>query len=344
MIVYKLHMKGWRGMRGHKLFNKVVSILLILTVTMCSFAANAEDGVNNTEWEDMNLDEKNKVIEKMIEDIADNGGVEYDEDLIYEVNELIESSNSIGLFEERSEEEIYKIISVLSMQSEELMRERSIAAVSADYNTKGGLITEPVVYLHNILGNSDIYTVSKSKYISGITKTKCTDWEGENNCTMTALANLMPYYRSIGYSKVFSSDYAVYMTIKSEASKLGYPNGGVEYYHIDNMVTNTWRNGFGYKTGEGNNDYIGLGSTAINEIDNNRPFLLSLAYEIYPNHTVMVFGYTVYKNTRTNKEYTFLAVADGWYQVTMYIPWENTEGKPVIKCLTRVIPPSSKTE
>ena len=48
--------------------------------------------------------------------------------------------------------------------------------------------------------------------------------------------------------------------------------------------------GFGYTSGIGSNNYLWTNSTATNLIDDNKPFMFSLASGRYYDHTVTVYG------------------------------------------------------
>ena len=212
----------------------------------------------------------------------------------------------------------------------------------ASNNEKGGIITDPVKYLHNNVGKSnDKYTVVTTKTINGVGNKTCSDLGGHNNCTLTSLYNIMVYYRSKGYSKIPDKQSKLYSIIKKQASNLGYDykkSRGLPVTKNNNFVTNTWQKGFGYSSGSGSNNYLWKSSTAINLIDNSKPFMFSIASGVYYDHTVTVYGYKIYKNKRTGKKYTFLMIRDGWSSGVRYLAWENT-GASYVACLTSVNKP-----
>ena len=160
----------------------------------------------------------------------------------------------------------------------------------------------------------------------------------------------MLYYRALGYKKIPSTNSTLYSKIKAEATYLGYnydKSTGLSVTKNNNFVTNVWRKGksktggFGYTSGSGSNNYMWTNNTAISNIDNNRPFMFSLASGKYYDHTVTVYGYKIYKNKRTNKQYTFLMLRDGWSSSVRYLAWTNTPGG-YVGCVTSVTPPTSK--
>lgn len=212
---------------------------------------------------------------------------------------------------------------------------------ASDNTSSAGAITDPIKYLRNNVGkSSDTYSVTKTKTFSKVKKTTCTSWNDGNNCTLTALYNIMCYYRSIGYSKIPTTASTLYSKIRVEAVDLGFTqSGGLGVTKNNNLVKNTWRNGFGYSSGNGSNNYLWTYDTCIDAIDNARPFLFSLASGYYYDHTVAVYGYKTYKNDRTGKKYTFLVLADGWSSSTRYMAWKNT-GESYVGCVTSITTPS----
>lgn len=216
---------------------------------------------------------------------------------------------------------------------------------TAQNNTKGGIITNPVTYLHNTVAKStDKYTVTTTKVVSGVGSRTCTNLGGHNNCTLTSLYNIMVHYRTQGYRKIPTTQSELYLAIKKQATTLGYDyskSKGLSVTKNNNFVKNTWRKGFGYTSGNGYNNYAWTANSAISEINSNRPFMFSVASGIYFDHTVTVYGYKIYKNNRTGKKYTFLMLRDGWSNSVRYLAWSNT-GASYVACLTSVKAPSTK--
>lgn len=104
-------------------------------------------------------------------------------------------------------------------------------------------------------------------------------------------------------------------------------------------MKNTWREGFGYSTGNGRNNYLWTDTTVTDALDNGKPFLFSLASGYYYDHTVAVYGYKTYKNDRTGEKYTFLLLADGWHSSVRYLAWTNTV-EAYVACMTTIITPT----
>lgn len=204
-------------------------------------------------------------------------------------------------------------------------------------------VTNPVSYLHkNVDKSIDTYTVS-SKLVTGVSSSICNDFSGDNNCTLTALFNLMVYYRNKGYSRIPSNKYSLYNVIKKQAINLGYTDkSGLSVTKNNNLVTNTWTKGLGYSNGSGSTTYFWNKNTVIDYISNNKPVIFSLASGYYYNHSIAIYGYKTYTNTRTKSKYKFLVVSDGWSRQQRYLAWTNT-GEGYIGALTTVNVPSKKS-
>ena len=204
-----------------------------------------------------------------------------------------------------------------------------------------GVVTSPIIWLRNNVGRKDdTYSLVKCSWISGVEKKTCGDLNGHNNCTLTALYNILIYYRKMGYDRI--KDDSLYSIIFNEAEKLSYnynKSKGLGVTDNDNLVENVWKKGLGYSSGFGKNNYLWSNNDAIKEIDKDRPFLFSIAFGVYADHTIAVRGYYIYKNNRTKKEYTFLAISNGWTNYTTYLPWTNT-GVSYIAVMTTIKPPS----
>ena len=63
--------------------------------------------------------------------------------------------------------------------------------------------------------------------------------------------------------------------------------------------------------------------------------MLSLAYGVYYDHTITVYGYETYRNIKTGRRYTFLIINDEWAGEERYLPWGNLK-RFRITCLTRI--------
>ncbi len=198
------------------------------------------------------------------------------------------------------------------------------------------IITNPIEYLiHNISKSADDYVVVTEKHIPETGFQTCAAFGNGNNCTMVALYNMMVYCRDEKlYSKIPSDNFELYNLIKRQASALGYTEKkGLSFTKNNSLIRNTWNNELHTAGVKGRTRFYLRKSLPIEKIDTGKPFMFSLACGVYFNHTVTVFGYRVYKNKRTSKEYTFLMIKDGWSSFTRYLPWTNT-GTFYLGCMT----------
>lgn len=208
--------------------------------------------------------------------------------------------------------------------------------------SKYPLIKDPKAYLQDSFTHRDDgYILEKENIINGTGSTKCSDLGGGGNCTLTGIYNIMQYYRQQGYTRIPGDDEELYAVIKGEAYKLGFKNKGLTVTKNNNFVNCVWKKGFGYTLGKGCSRYLWKHTRLIKEIDEGRPFLFSLASGVYFNHTVVVYGYQVYRSICTGKSYLFLVIADGWTNDKRYMAFNHT-GFRYISCATFVVPPDRK--
>ena len=202
-------------------------------------------------------------------------------------------------------------------------------------NTKGGIISNPMEYLKNVIGKDSEYSLVKSEIIYGVGNATCGHYGGRENCTLVATHNISAFHRENSHLAIPKRDEDVYKEIEKQAKAVGYnpeTNKGVSVLKNSKMVTNVWQQGFGYLNDRATSNYLATMSKMKNSIDNNKPFIYSIAFGTYRNHSIVVCGYEVYQDSRTGKRYTFFVVADGWSSKTRYL-----FRKPKIACMTTVI-------
>lgn len=304
-----------------KFLTRCITALLFCTLMMQSTVfANSNQQFSDEKLSELNNSKIEKIIEK--NETVENKCISY-----LEEEKFLNNATEINALENMSEEQIEEYFSYC------------YCGGAAANTSSAGVITNPLTYLHKNVGKStDTYTL-KTVTLSGVTKTTCSSLDNGNNCTLTALYNIMSYYRAKGYSKIPTSNSTLYSKIKKEATSLGYTaSDGLTVTKNNNLVKNTWRNGFGYSSGNGSNNYLWTATSATKSIDNGKPFMFSLASGYYYDHTVAVYGYRVYTNNRTGKSYTFLQIADGWSSTARFLAWTNT-GESYVACMTSITAP-----
>lgn len=299
--------------------------VVIYSILLSGITVYGKADVSKLSWDNLSDEEKNSIIYEIVEETNE---FEKKECSYEEEKKFLDSATNINAMADRSIEEIEEYFSNV------------YSGVDAANMSSGGEITNPIIYLHNNVGKaSDTYTIVKDVSYN-IEKSSCGDLDKGNNCTLTALCNIMFYYRNCRYYKIPESKAERYSIIKKQAIPLGYTGeNGLTFTKNNNLVKNTWRDGFGYSTGNGKTNYLWNSDTLTKALDNGKPFLFSLASGYYYNHTVAVYGYRVYKNNRTGVRYTFLLLADGWHNSGRYLAWENTK-EAYVGCMTAITTPT----
>lgn len=301
----------------------LIFIMIIFTVSKSGVVAYGQSGVQ-ADWNGMTDDEKNTIIEEIIEECDKNGNAN-DADGNVHVNEY--DNEEVNALIGKSQEEVEKLIS------------DAYAGNAADNTTINGVITDPIEYLHNNVGKkTDVYSCREFK-ISGVSTTTMSYLKANaSNCTLTSLYNILKYYSKMGYSKISTDVKKLYGIIEKEAYDLKYTDKkGLSYYYNDNLVVNTLEK-IGYNATSKNN-YLWTNKNVMETLNARKPFMLSLATGIYSNHTITVFGYREYTNQRTNERYIFLTVADGWSILPRYLLYTDVN---YVGCMTSVNLPNFK--
>ncbi|MBO4680130.1 MAG: hypothetical protein J5626_10740 [Lachnospiraceae bacterium] len=206
-------------------------------------------------------------------------------------------------------------------------------------NFRGGLVTAPVLYLKNVKGIEEEYLLKESACeVSSVGKALCGHFNDPSNCTLTGVFNLLSFYRDVrGFSNIPDDSSELYRVIREVGDRHGYNyerEKGIPVYNNRRYLKAVLR-AFGYPDVKVLAEFVVPMGKAIELLDNGSPFLLSIAYGVYFNHTVTVYGYETYRDTRTGRRYTFLLVNDEWSAAPRYIPWINMDRFKLI-CVTRI--------
>ncbi len=209
----------------------------------------------------------------------------------------------------------------------------------SDYklNYKKGIVSSPETYLKNCT-EYDEFEVKKVKIIDGVGHATCKDFDGKNNCTLTALYNLLLYYRDKrNLKKIPKEKEKLYdLILKSGRRHLYTRRRGMPVYMNSFFVTDVVKRRIKISRCKGKMTFFPGNDKVLEFLDKDIPFIYSLASKPYFNHSVVVYGYRIYKEKLTGKEYVFLLVHDGWAHVTRFIPWKNLDRK-YIACMTYII-------
>ena len=226
------------------------------------------------------------------------------------------------------------VINALRLKHVKLRNRAIRQKMAKPRNTKDGIIDNPVMYLKNAINKDDEYALVESKIIDGVGTTTCSQHGGHENCTLVAAHNISIYHRDKWGFSIPVSDNDVYKAIEEQAKKIGYDpesNKGVSVLKNSKFVTSVWRQGFGCVNGRGTSNYLATIKKIRKSIDEGRPFIYSIAQGVYYNHSIVVRGYEIYRDSKTGKKYPFLVVSDGWSSLTRYI-----YKKAPIACMTSI--------
>lgn len=187
-------------------------------------------------------------------------------------------------------------------------------------------------YAKEKLGVDIISTESKALYIIPRLQE---DYGDLNDCAITSIASLIEYYHEGNYVEIYND------VEKLAKSKLIYNNRyGTIPIFIDcilKSMNNIWnlklKNDYRYVKG------IGFDFIDIKDIINKgHPIMLSvlIANEgYYKYHAVIVKGFIVYKNTKTNKEIKLLIVNDNWSKDNRFIDYDSINKFAVVNYYIR---------
>lgn len=198
-------------------------------------------------------------------------------------------------------------------------------------------IKAPIEYLHKRVGRAeDMYTVTE-KVISNVSNDTCRNFPDNNNCTLVALCNIARYYAANPLFSISENVAVRYGAIRELAVKVGYDGEhGIPVFKNRRFANLFCKLLLNSAKAKARCHYFISRKRAMRAIDEERPFLLSLASGYYFDHTVAVYGYANYTNNRTGKTYTFLMLQDSWHDSCRYLAWKNT-GAWHITCMTELI-------
>lgn len=207
------------------------------------------------------------------------------------------------------------------------------------YNLRGGLVTAPILYLKNVKKSEETaLELIDHREVESVGKALCQHFDNHSNCTLIGVFNLLSFYRDAkGFPNIPADSQELYKAIREVGDRYGYNferEKGVPVYNNRRFLKAVLK-AFGYRNVKVSAEYVVPMHKALKLLDKGTPFLLSLAYGVYFNHTVTVYGYETYRNKKTGRNYTFLLINDEWASEPRYIPWINMDRFKLI-CVTRI--------
>lgn len=217
--------------------------------------------------------------------------------------------------------------------------QKVIMAKDIKDNFRGGLVTAPILYLSNVFKeDAASFALKKRVTIDTVGKALCADFDNHSNCTLVGAYNILSHYRdAAGLSGIPAAPANLYRTVRKVAERYGYifdKEKGIPVYNNRRFVKAMLRE-FHCTGAKVRAEYMVPAGRAVRLIDKGTPYMLSLAYGVYYDHTITVYGYETYLNIRTGRKYTFLVINDEWAGQERYLPWTNL-ARFRITCLTRI--------
>ena len=206
-------------------------------------------------------------------------------------------------------------------------------------NLRGGLVTAPILYLKNVKNIDEEFLVKETECIvDSVGQALCEHFDNHSNCTLTGAYNILSFYRDVrGYSNIPKDPQELYKAVRETGDRYGYNyerEKGIPVYNNRRFLKALLKN-LSYDKERVRAEYMVPARRALKLLDAGTPFLLSIAYGVYFNHTITVYGYVTYRDTRNGRTYTFLIINDEWSAERRYLPWSNLD-KFRITCLTKI--------
>ena len=206
-------------------------------------------------------------------------------------------------------------------------------------NLRGGLVTAPILYLKNVKNiDAEFLVKDKECVVDSVGTALCEHFDNHSNCTLTGAYNLLSFYRDVrGYSNIPGDPQELYKAVRETGDRYGYNyerEKGIPVYNNRRFLKALLKN-LSYDKERVRAEYMVPTRRAIKLLDEGTPFLLSIAYGVYFNHTITVYGYETYRDTRNSHTYTFLIINDEWAASRRYLPWTHLD-KFRITCLTKI--------
>lgn len=141
---------------------------------------------------------------------------------------------------------------------------------------------------------------------------------GSNNCSIASIVRIINYY----FKDINKEE--VYKDVMKIARRTGYFDGIGTIPMFIAHIANTYFKKKGIN-GKSRGIYLGNFYSHIkDEINNLRPVMMNLGYGFYKNHSLVVFGYSIYYYKRMKIK--ILHVYDGWHRSKSYIDYNELNG------------------
>ena len=138
--------------------------------------------------------------------------------------------------------------------------------------------------------------VLSEKRIENFKPLVMSEFDAKNHCTLASITAILNYYGTIGMSSIPKDPDKIFASVKDVAIKNSYyfPVLGTPTIFIPKIIKKVWRSFF-YNGTAVNKLFFKNEEAIVNEfveeLEAERPLILSLADGRYKNHSVTVYGY-----------------------------------------------------
>lgn len=145
---------------------------------------------------------------------------------------------------------------------------------------------------------------------------------GKNHCSLAAVTALTRFYRDQGFVCFPSEDREIFSFVLDYASrrKMYFQKIGTFSIFIGSMVRALWGH-YGYFVHSKNHSFLfseeNIQDLLIGEIKAQRPCIVSFTGGQYRRHTLILYGYLVYK--KEGEEKVYYMVNDLWSDRPRYV-------------------------
>ncbi len=143
---------------------------------------------------------------------------------------------------------------------------------------------------------SEDYKLISEMRIKNFKPILMSNFTAKNHCTLASITAILGYYREMGMASIPSDMGQIFARVNDIASKNSYyfPALGTPTFFIPKIVNKVWKSFF--YNGKAVNrlffpDEETMVKEFVEELDAERPIILSLADGRYKNHSVTVYGY-----------------------------------------------------
>lgn len=175
------------------------------------------------------------------------------------------------------------------------------------------VIRNPKVHLSKHYGKG--WTFESLNRVHGYRCLNMSTFPGKNHCSLTAVTAISRFYRDQGFVAFPSSDRSIYDYVHSFAQKrkFYFKRIGTFSFFIGSIVKGLW-NKVGYHVNVKNHPLLlseqKIQELLMGEVDAQRPCIVSFSGGQYRRHSLVLYGYLIYK--RDGEEKIYYIVNDLW--------------------------------